>query len=155
APGDGLDRQSAVFVTDGQASTLSGRPDRVDAIGVLAAPGVVPEQLAERITAAVPGVVAHTGPGRGDVEFLDVGDARSLVVETAASFGGTMVLIVVFVVASTLALSVLQRAIGATPRQIRRMIGAEMLLVSSAGALLGAVPGLALAYAMREVFVRA
>src|SRR6185312_9277370 len=163
APGDGLDRQSAVFVTDGQATTLSGRPDRVDAIGVLAAPGVVPEQLAERITAAVPGVVAHTGAGRGDVEFLDVGDARSLVVETAASFGGTMVLIVVFVVASTLALSVRQRrrelallrAIGATPQQIHRMIGAEMTVVSSVGAVVGAIPGVLLAFVMRGVFVLA
>ncbi|MFI7431781.1 ABC transporter permease [Micromonospora sp. NPDC049836] len=161
APGDGLDRQSAVFVTDGQATRLSGRPDRVDAIGVLAAPGVAPEQLAERIAAAVPGVVAHTGAGRGDVEFLDVGDARSLVVETAASFGGTMVLIVVFVVASTLALSVRQRrrelallrAVGATPKQIHWMIGAEMTLVSSVGAMFGALPGVLLAFVMRGVFV--
>jgi putative ABC transport system permease protein len=163
APGNGLHRQSAVFLTDGQAVALSGRPDRVDAVGVLAAPGVAPRQLAERIAAAVPGVVAHTGAGRGDVEFLDVGDARSLVVETAASFGGTMVLIVVFVVASTLALSVRQRrrelallrAIGATPRQIRWMIGAEMTLVSAAGAVLGAIPGVALAYVLRGGFVLA
>lgn len=163
APGDGLDRQSAVFVTDDQATKLSGRPDRVDAIGVLAAPGVTPEQLAERITATVPGVVAHTGTGRGDVEFLDVGDARSLVVETAASFGGTMVLIVVFVVASTLALSVRQRrrelallrAIGATPQQIHSMIGAEMTVVSSVGAVIGALPGVGLAFVMRGVFVLA
>ncbi|MGC4876409.1 FtsX-like permease family protein [Micromonospora sp. DT43] len=161
--GGGLDRQSAVFVTDDQATKLSGRPDRVDAVGVLAAPGATPEQLAERITAAVPGVLAHTGTGRGDVEFLDVGAARSLVVETAASFGGTMVLIVVFVVASTLALSVRQRrrelallrAIGATPQQIHWMIGAEMTIVSSVGAVVGAVPGVALAFVMRGVFVLA
>ncbi|WP_245563556.1 ABC transporter permease [Longispora albida] len=163
APGSGLVRQSAVFFTDDQAARLSGRPDRVDAIGVLAAPGADPVELAGRITAAVPGVMARTGTGRGDVEFLDVGDARSLVVETAASFGGTMVLIVVFVVASTLALSVRQRrrelallrAIGATPRQIHRMIGAEMTLVASAGAVAGAVPGVALAFVMRGVFVLA
>jgi putative ABC transport system permease protein len=163
APGDGLRRQSAVFFSDDRAAELSGRPGRVDAIGVLAAPGVAPERLAERITTAVPDVVAHTGAGRGDVEFLDVGDARSLVVESAASFGGTMVLIVVFVVASTLALSVRQRrrelallrAVGATPKQIHWMIGAEMTLVASAGALAGAVPGVALAYVMRAVFVSA
>lgn len=163
APGDGLRRQSAVFFTDGQAAALTGRPDRVDAIGVLAEPGADPRELAGRIAAAVPGVVAHTGAGRGDAEFLDVGDARSLVVETAASFGGTMVLIVVFVVASTLALSVQQRrrelallrAIGATPRQIRGMIGAEMTLVSVAGAVAGAIPGVLLAFAMRGVFVLA
>jgi putative ABC transport system permease protein len=163
APGDGLDRQSAVFFADDQATKLSGRPDRVDAIGVLAKPGVTPSELAGRITAAVPGVLAKTGAGRGDVEFLDVGDARSLVVETAASFGGTMVLIVVFVVASTLALSVRQRrrelallrAIGATPGQIHWIINAEMTLVSFTGALVGAIPGIVLAFMMREVFVLA
>ncbi|MBE1533035.1 ABC transporter permease [Actinomadura algeriensis] len=160
-PGDGLDRQSAVFFTDDRAAALSGRPDRVDAIGVLAEPGVAPARLAERVAAAVPDAVVHTGAGRGDVEFLDVGDARGLVVETAASFGGTMVLIVVFVVASTLSLSVRQRrrelallrAIGATPAQIHRMIAAEMTLVSVAGALVGAIPGVALAFVMRAVFV--
>lgn len=160
-PGDGLDRQSAVFFDDDRATELSGRPDRVDAIGVLAEPGVPPGELAGRITAAVPDVLAHTGAERGDVEFLDVGDARSLVVESAASFGGTMVLIVVFVVASTLALSVRQRrrelallrAIGATPKQINWMIGAEMTLVSSVGAVVGALPGVVLAFVMRGVFV--
>lgn len=160
-PGGGLDRQSALFFTDAQATQLSGRPDRVDAIGVRAAPGVTPEQLAERITAAVPDVVSHTGAERGDVEFLDVGDARSLVVESSASFGGTMVLIVVFVVASTLALSVQQRrrelallrAIGATPKQIHWMIGAEMTLVSFVGALVGMIPGVVLAFVMRGVFI--
>ena len=162
-PGDGLDRQSAVFFTDDQATRLSGRPDRVDAIGVLAAPDTNPEELAKRIAAAVPDVVTHTGAERGDVEFLDVGDARNLVVETAASFGGSMVLIVVFVVASTLALSVRQRrrelallrAIGATPKQIHGMIGAEMLLVSSVGALVGVIPGVALGFLMRDAFVAA
>lgn len=163
APGEGLHRQSAVFFTDGQAAELSGRQDRVAAIGVLAAPGVSPDQLSGRITDAVPGVAAKTGAERGDVEFLDVGDARSLVVESAASFGGIMVLIVVFVVASTLALSVQQRrrelallrAVGATPKQIHYMIGAEMTLVSVAGALAGVLPGLLLAFAMRGVFILA
>ncbi|MFH9349069.1 ABC transporter permease [Kitasatospora sp. NPDC017646] len=162
-PAGGLARQSAVFFTDEQATKLTGRPDRVDAIGVMGAPDTTPDQLAKRITSAVPGLEAHTGAERGDVEFLDVGDARSLVVESSASFGGTMVLIVVFVVASTLALSVQQRrrelallrAIGATPRQIHSMIGAEMTLVSGAGGLVGAIPGIVLAFVMREVFILA
>ncbi|MCE7002477.1 FtsX-like permease family protein [Kibdelosporangium philippinense] len=161
SPPDELARQSAVFFTDDQAIRLSGRPDRVDAIGVLADPSVNPEQLAQAITAAVPDLVAHTGAGRGDAEFLDVGDARAVVVEMAASFGGTMVLIVVFVVASTLALSVRQRrrelallrAIGATPKQIHWMIRAEVVLVAAAGAVVGAIPGVFLAFLMRGVFI--
>ncbi|MFJ3663404.1 ABC transporter permease [Streptomyces sp. NPDC090119] len=160
-PKGGLDRQSAVFFTDARVTELSGRPGRVDAIGVRAEPGVTPAALAKRIEAAVPHVVVRTGEERGDVEFLDVGDARSLVVESSASFGGTMVLIVVFVVATTLGLSVQQRrrelallrAIGATPKQIHWMIGAEMTLVSLAGGLVGVIPGVVLAFVMRGVFI--
>ncbi len=162
-PGGGLDRQSAVFFTDDRATELSGRPHRVDAIGVRAENGIASGKLADRIAQAVPDVKIHTGAERGDVEFLDVGDARSLVVESSASFGGTMVLIVVFVVSSTLGLSVQQRrrelamlrAIGATPKQIHWMIAAEMTLVSFVGALVGAVPGIVLAFLMRGVFVLA
>ncbi|ONI76013.1 ABC transporter permease [Actinosynnema sp. ALI-1.44] len=158
-----LRRQSAVFFDDDQARELAGRPDRVDAIGVLAQPGVDATVLAERISAAVPDVVAHTGRDRGDAEFLDVGQTRSFLAVVAGSFGGGMVMVVVFVVASTLGLSVQQRrrelallrAIGATPRQIHRMIGAESLLVSCVAAVLGVLPGVLVAWVLRDAFAAA
>lgn len=51
---DRLGRQSVLFFSDNQARLLSGRPDQVDAIGVLARPGADPDALAERIRSALP-----------------------------------------------------------------------------------------------------
>ncbi|MEU7861012.1 ABC transporter permease [Nonomuraea sp. NPDC049141] len=159
-PGGRLIRQSALFLTDERARQLSGRPDQVDAIGVLAAPHAEPADLATDVEKAVPKVVTYTGDDRSDAEILDIGATRSFVIELALSFGATMVMVVVIVVASTLALSVQQRrrelallrAIGATPKQVLGMIGAEATLVSVAGAVLGAVPGIGLGLVFHEVF---
>ncbi|CAI9412296.1 FtsX-like permease family protein [Nocardioides sp. T2.26MG-1] len=77
------------------------------------------------------------------------GDA-ALLATLAGSFAGTALSVVVLVVASTFALAIrrrrrefaLMRAVGATRRQVRRMVGAEVLLVTAVAAPLGAVPGL-------------
>ena len=162
-PEPGLDRQSAVFFDDGQARALAGRPDRVDTIGVLAGNGVGPDELARRIESEVGGVVTYTGDARGDAEFLDVGVTRSFLLQISGAFGGTMAMVVMFVVASTLALSLQQRrrefallrAVAASPRQIRRMVGAEALLVSAAGAIVGVLPGFFLAFVLRDALAAA
>ncbi|MFC4120485.1 ABC transporter permease [Nonomuraea zeae] len=160
ADGGDLTRQAALFVTDERARQLSGQPDHVDAIGVLAGPETDPAELAGAIERAVRGVVTYTGDQRGDAEILDVGRTRSFVIELALSFGATMVMVVVIVVAGTLALSVQQRrrelallrAIGATPKQVLAMIGAEATLVSVAGAVLGAIPGVGLGFVFHRTF---
>lgn len=161
---DRLGRQSVVFFTDDQARTLSGRPDQVDTIGVLGHPGVDPDELAERIRNALPGmdITTYTGLDRGDVEFLDVGAARSELLVLTASFAGTVIMIVMLVVASTLTLSIQQRrreiallrAIAAGRGQIHRMIGSEILLVAGGAAVLGTLPGIALAYLLRAGFAK-
>ncbi|HEY0950380.1 ABC transporter permease [Nocardioides sp.] len=78
------------------------------------------------------------------------GSDASLLATLAGSFAGTALAVVVLVVASTFALAIrrrrgefaLMRAVGATRRQVRRMVGAEVLLVTAVAAPLGAVPGL-------------
>ncbi|ONI92466.1 peptide ABC transporter permease [Saccharothrix sp. ALI-22-I] len=154
--------QASVFLTDEQARLISGRPDQVDAVAVLAAPGVTADELAQRIRRAVPGVTTFVGDDRADAEFLDVGAARSFLVIISGSFGGTMLMIVLLVVAATLGLSVQQRrrefallrAIAAGPRQIYRLIGAETVLLSSVAAALGALPGIGLSFLLRDALVR-
>ncbi|RZQ63373.1 FtsX-like permease family protein [Amycolatopsis suaedae] len=151
-----LRRQSAVFVTDETAARLSGQ---IAAVGVLTEPGADPAAVADRITAEL-GLVSYTGREIGDAEFLDIGQARGFLTVLSASLIGTVAMIVLFVVASTLGLSIQQRrrelavlrAIAATPRQIHRMIGAEVLLVSVTGAVLGCLPGFAVAGLLRDAF---
>jgi putative ABC transport system permease protein len=159
---DRLGRQPVLFFSDNQARRLSGRPDQVDAIGVLARPGADPDALAERIRSALPGTElrTYTGGSRGDVEFLDVGRARARLVVLALAFAGTAMMIALLVIASTLALSIQQRrrelallrAVGASRRQLHRMVGAEILLVAGSAAILGAGPGIMVAYLLRSVF---
>ncbi|WP_410660362.1 FtsX-like permease family protein [Amycolatopsis sp. lyj-112] len=159
--GDGLSRQSAMFFSQEKAAELAGKPGRAHAIGVLADPGVSPGDLADRIRDAVGGdVTVTTGVERSTVEFLDVSQTRMLLMALAGSFGGFAILIAVFVVASTLALVINQRrrefallrAIAATPQQIRKLIGAETMLVAGGAGLLGAGLGVAVGYGLRNAF---
>ncbi|MEU4643281.1 FtsX-like permease family protein [Micromonospora sp. NPDC023814] len=162
-PGGELARQSALFFTDDRARELTGQPDRVDAIGVLAAPGISADELAGAIEAAVADVVVHTGSDRSEAEFLDIGSTRSFISELSLAFGGSMVLVIMIVVASTLALSVRQRlrelallrAIGATPKQVLGMIAAETMVVGTLGAVLGVIPGVGLSFLFRETLILA
>ncbi|MFL6125263.1 ABC transporter permease, partial [Actinophytocola sp.] len=155
---EALGRQSTLFFTDAQARELYGRPEQVDAVGVLTDQDA--GAVADRIAAAFPKLAVYTGDARGDVEFLDVGQVRSQLILLSLSFAGTAIMIAMLVVASTLALSVQQRrreiallrAVAATPRQVHRMIGAEILLVAGSAAVLGAVPGYGLAYGLRAAF---
>lgn len=162
ATADNLSRQSALFFTTSRAAELAGRPGRANAIGVLADPGVSPETLAARVTAAAGGepVTVTTGVERSSVEFLDVSQTRTLLLAIAGSFGGFALMVAIFVVASTLALTINQRrrefallrAVAATPKQIRRLIGTETTLVALVAGLLGSLLGLVVAAGMRDAF---
>ncbi|MET8311399.1 FtsX-like permease family protein [Micromonospora sp. NPDC005173] len=159
-PGGKLARQPTLFFTEDRARELTGQPDRVDVIGVLAAPGVSADELAGAIEVAVSDVVVYTGSDRSEAEFLDIGSTRSFISELSLAFGGTMVVVIMIVVASTLALSVRQRlrelallrAIGATPKQMLGMIAAETMVVGTLGAVLGVIPGIGLSFLLRETF---
>ncbi|WP_274558639.1 FtsX-like permease family protein [Streptomyces spiramyceticus] len=167
-PPSGLDRQSAAFFTDQRAAELSQRPDRLTTIGVIGEPGTSAGDLAGRIDEALSGakdgteVAVYTGTQIGDVEFLDMGQSRGFLIGLSASFGGTALAVVIFVVSSTLGLAIHQRrrelamlrAIAATPRQIHSLIGSEILLVATVGAVLGAAPGFLVAGELRDAFAK-
>lgn len=154
-------RQANVWLTDAAARQLTGRPQQVDAIGVVGEPGTSPKELAERIERALgQHVVTYVGHRRGDVEFLDAGRSRSELTMLSISFAGSVPMIAMMVVASTLTLAIQQRrrefallrAIGATPGQVRQMIASELWLVSLLAGVLGSVPGIAVGYLLRNGF---
>ncbi|MCX5611831.1 FtsX-like permease family protein [Streptomyces sp. NBC_00047] len=157
-PRGDLVRQSALFFSDAEAQRLAARDGQVSAIGVLPRPGTDPGELAGRVEQALKGTTAATaqvgtGDERGPVEFLDAAGARTKLVSMGGAMGGTSLLVAILVVVGTFALSVQQRhrelallrAIAATPRQLRRMIGREALLVGLAAGVTGAFAGLPLA----------
>jgi putative ABC transport system permease protein len=138
-------QRTAIFLTDGEAARVAGHPGQVDAIGVLAGPGFD----SARLRAAGSGAVVLTGDERGKAEYPDLQAARETLIAVTASFGGLALFIAIFVVASTMGLSIQQRereiallrAVAATPRQIRRMIAWEAAIVGLVGSAAGIWPG--------------
>ncbi|WP_051848437.1 FtsX-like permease family protein [Streptomyces sp. NRRL WC-3725] len=159
ARSDGGDlREAAVFYPDRHLPT--GPSVRTRAIGVLADPGTDISALAARMTDVLgrdPHLEVYTGQARARAEFADLTVSASALVTLAASVGGNAVVVSLFVVCATLALHVshrrremaLLRAVGATPRQIRRMIRAEALLIAVPAGLLGWLLGVAAVRWMR------
>ena len=150
-------QRAAIFLTDAEAARLAGHPDRADAIGVLAAPGFD----AARLRAASGDAVVLTGDDRGKAEHPDLQAGREPLIAVTASFGGMALFIAIFVVASTMGLSIQQRereiallrAVAGTPGQIRRMIAWEAVIVGLVGSLIGLWPGAVLGRELAEGLV--
>ncbi|MEV3874993.1 FtsX-like permease family protein [Streptomyces sp. NPDC049906] len=139
---------------DTEAPRIAGHPGRIDAIAVLPEAGVPTTELKGRVAAALGDAAEiHTGEDRGAVAEPGLGEAKELLIGLGGSFGGTATLVAVFTAAGTVALSVgqrareyaLLRAIGTTPRQVRRAIATETLLIAPLAGALGCLPGTALA----------
>ncbi|MFJ4838409.1 FtsX-like permease family protein [Streptomyces sp. NPDC088746] len=157
-PGPG-DATATAYFTDAEAPTLAGHPGKVDAIAVLAEGGASPVDeaaLAAAVGEALAGSGAQvlTGDARGGVEDRGLAYAKETLTGLGGSFGGIATLVAVFTAAGTVALSVgqrtrefaLLRAVGATPRQIRRAVAAEALLVAPLAGVAGCLPGIGLAH---------
>jgi putative ABC transport system permease protein len=150
-PAPGSDQPTAVFFTDARAAALAPVPGRATAIGVIATAGVDRAALTAAVgrIAGTAGAKTYAGADRGLAEPSADTAAGALLIQVGGAFGGYVVLLIVFVVAGTVGLSVrhrrrdlaLLRAIAATPGQVRRMIVAEATLVSVVAAALGVPAG--------------
>ncbi|MFH8368925.1 ABC transporter permease [Streptomyces sp. NPDC018031] len=157
ADGPGGSGAGTVWLPDREAPRISGHPGRVDAVLVRPDAGTDPGALADRLErdlgSRAAGLRAHTGDGRGGVEQPGLGEAKEMLTALGGSFGGIATMTAIFTAAGTVALSVgqrrrefaLLRAIGATPRQIRRSVATEALLVAPVAGAVGCLPGIALA----------
>ncbi|MGW1075619.1 ABC transporter permease [Streptomyces sp. NPDC002537] len=165
-------RQAAVFFSQEQAVRLAGGGQPVDAVGLRAKPGVSAENLAgqvreiiEKTSSGASQLYAsdvRTGGRRGEAEFAHIASPSDALGSFAGTFGVIALFVALFTVSATLALSVRQRtreigllrAIAATPRQVRRMIAAETLIVTLAAALPGLPAGAGLAALLRIELAR-
>src|SRR3954449_10617656 len=153
-----VSQQTAVFLSDAEAERLGGHPGRVDAIGVLAGAGFD----AARLRAVADGAQVLTGAARGKGEHPELQAARMTLIPVTAAFAGLALFIAMFVVTSTMGLSIQQRereiallrAVAATPRQIRRMIGWEAALIGLVGSAAGVWPGMQLGEELGHALVR-
>ncbi|MFF0701975.1 ABC transporter permease [Streptomyces tendae] len=153
---EGADGVGTAWFADAEAPVLAGHPGKADAIAVMAKEGADTDALAAAVEKALAGSGARTltGDDRGEVEDHGLAYGKETLFAVGGSFGGIATLVAVFTAAGTVALSVgqrtrefaLLRAVGATPRQIRRAVAAEALLVAPLAGLLGCLPGIGLAH---------
>ena len=147
--------QSAIFLSDAEAERLAGHPGWVDTIGVLAAPGFD----TSRLNRAAGGATVLTGNARGRGEYSELQQGRTELIAVAASFGGLALFISLFVVASTMGLSIQQRerrsrCCGQLPRSRSdpphdRVGGGDGgIVASAAGVWFGAILGEKLGHAL-------
>jgi putative ABC transport system permease protein len=155
-----ISQQSAIFLTDAEAARLAGHPGRVDAIGVLAAPGFDVSRLRTAVAGA--GAEVLTGAARGRAEYPELQKTRTTLIPVTAAFGGLALFIAMFVVTSTMGLSIQQRereiallrAVAATPGQIRRMIAWEAAIVALIGSAAGIWFGMRLGHTLGRGLVK-
>ncbi|ANN14403.1 ABC transporter permease [Amycolatopsis orientalis] len=141
--------RAGVFFSAADAARLSGYPGKADVIGVFTKPGADIEAVRESVAAAATGATVLSGIDRGVAEFPEAESSGSNLIVIAAVSGGLSVMVAMFVVASTLSLSTqqrsrelaLMRAIGTTPRQLRRMVLGEALAVGLLATALAAAFG--------------
>ncbi|MBC9718125.1 ABC transporter permease [Streptomyces sp. TRM66268-LWL] len=147
-------QEHAVWFADSEAVRISGHPGKVDAIAVLPEKGVSDSELKAQVAQALGGKAkVHTGGDRGAAEDSMLASAQEVLTGIGGSFGGVATMVAVFTAAGTVALSVgqrarefaLLRAIGATPRQVRRTIATEALMLAPLAGAVGCLPGIGLA----------
>ncbi|MEU9554261.1 ABC transporter permease [Streptomyces fumanus] len=147
---------AVAWFADTQAPALAGHPGKADAIAVLPRPGTDAGDLAGSVRAALAGSEARVSVGddRGAVEDPGLGHAKETLFGIGGSFGGIATLVAILTASGTVALSVAQRArefallraVGATPRQVRRAVAGEALLVAPLAGIAGCLPGIGLAH---------
>lgn len=140
-------------VQSAEGHVLDGRtvPEMVDAITVSVDPGADVDEVQSRVDAELADTDAVTlvGDSRGLAELPQAERSSQDLVALAGVFGATSIMVAMFGVASMLALSIQQRhqemallrAVGATPRQVRRMVLGETLVLSLFATALAYFPG--------------
>ncbi|MEU0570716.1 ABC transporter permease [Nonomuraea sp. NPDC005983] len=148
------------YFSDATAATLAGRDagprkGTVDLVALRG--GGRPEALAQEVRRHLGDrYEVATGAGKGDAEVPGAAASRALLLVISGSLAGITLLVVGFVIAGALSLSItrqrrdlaLLRAAGATPRQVRGLVAAQGV----AGALLALAPGAALGYLLAGRF---
>ncbi|MEV5206214.1 ABC transporter permease [Micromonospora sp. NPDC053740] len=156
---DGLPAQGALFVADGEVAMVSGLPGPT-AVAVLAGAGADPVALGDAVGQVAGDHEVLTGADR---VRADLPGALPDYIGPISIFGfviGITAFAAVFVLTGTVTLGVRQRlrelallrTAGATPGQLRRLLGVESLLLAGAAALPGAPLGVVFAHVVAARF---
>ncbi|WP_066583981.1 FtsX-like permease family protein [Cellulomonas timonensis] len=150
-----FDDVTALRLAGGSGGQAAAPTATVDLVALRVEPGAV-DEVADTVRDLVQdaGLIVSTGDARGDVESPQATAGRGLLPAIAGSMSGVTLLVVGFIVAGALAVSIsaqrrdlaLLRAVGATPRQVRSLAAWQATVVSVAAM----IPGVALGYLLAE-----
>lgn len=153
---------AGVLFDDATAAELAGRAEgaraaTVDLVGLRVEAGAV-DRVADAVRAerGDSGLVVSTGDDRGDVLLPETAASRSGLVSLASALAGVPLMVVGFLIAGAVSVSIagqrrelaLLRAVGTTPRQLRRLVAAQATAIGAVAAL----PGLLLGYLLADRF---
>ncbi|MFD3520225.1 FtsX-like permease family protein [Streptomyces sp. NPDC058653] len=144
---------------DAQADGAMGAEEGTDkgsGMGANKATDRATDKEGESSELPTPELVVATGTDRGDLAAPDAVAARSLLILLASSLAGVILLITGFVMAGALGVAIagqrrelaLMRAVGATPKQIRRLAADQATVIAA----VSLVPGIPLGYVLAGRF---
>ena len=135
------------YLTDGEVSRRTALPDRVAAIGVWPA-GDDAEAQVRRVVEAHGARVWAAGE-RGGLEVVDQWSGRQTLISIGGAAGAMAFIVATFTIVAIVALQVrersgelaLLRVLGATPKQVKRLLRSEVRRVAVVAAMVGSALG--------------
>jgi putative ABC transport system permease protein len=143
------------------ARQVLNRPGVHDEIDVVAAPGVEPEELRDRVRAALgPSYDVLTGEQLAQESARAVGQFTRFINIVLLAFAFVALFVGSFIIVNTFSIILAQRArelallrcLGASRRQLMRSVLAEAALIGLVASVLGVAVGVLIAIGLREVF---
>ena len=143
------------------AQRLFDRENSFDAIQAAAADGVSPDQLVQRIDAAIAGdVTVRTGTQQASEDSEEVNQFMRIIEYFLLSFAGIALFVGAFVIFNTMSITVAQRTrelatlrtLGASRRQVRLSVMIEALVIGVIASLAGLGLGVLLAKGLNWLF---
>ena len=140
------------------AQDVLGKPGQFDTIAVSGEPGISPDELRDRIDAALPdGIEAVTSEEVIAESSAAVADALGFFTTALLGFAGISLLVGALIIWNTFSILVAQRtrelallrAVGASRRQVRLSVVAEALIIGLVAAGLGLGLGVGVAAGLR------
>jgi putative ABC transport system permease protein len=143
------------------AKTVLNREDKYDEIDVVAAPGVTPEQLRDRVAATVgPDYQTLTGTELVEENVKAVGQFTKFINYALLVFAFVALFVGSFIIVNTFSIILAQRTrelamlrcVGASRRQVLGSVLAEALIIGLIAAVVGLGVGLLTAMGLRAAF---
>ncbi|MQA74803.1 MAG: FtsX-like permease family protein [Solirubrobacterales bacterium] len=159
--GASLGGASLAEFTLGEARRLTDKPGKFDAIDAAAADGVTPEQLAQRIAAALPSNVdVRTGTETAAEDAGDIKDGFAFLTTALLVFAAIAVFVGAFLIYNTFSITIAQRTrefamlrtLGASARQLVAGVLAEAAMVGALASALGIAGGFGFVVAIKAIF---